>query len=201
MKEKLDNIYAYIWEEFNTIYIGRTINPKTRHYAHKHRETEKTYKFSSEHHVEHPKMIIIENDLTVEEGVEREKYWINYYRTNTDYNVLNKRIGGQIGNQNRIYTDEEIKKNRKKYYQKNKYKKINYQKKYNKNNEKHIKEYQKKYLLEHKNEKKLYDKEYQKKWYEANKEKKKEYHRKWREKNREKLREKAREYLKKKKGL
>ena len=83
MEGKFDSIYIYLWEEFNTVYVGRTINPKGRHYQHKHRETELTYKFSSEHHVEHPKMIIIENDLTIEEGVEREKYWINEYRENT----------------------------------------------------------------------------------------------------------------------
>ena len=88
MNDRRDNIYVYLWEEFNTIYIGRTINPKGRHYQHKTRKCEKTYKFSSEHHVEHPKMIIIENDLTVEEGVKREKYWIDYYKNNTQYNQL-----------------------------------------------------------------------------------------------------------------
>ena len=109
-KEKKDNVYIYLWEEFNTVYVGRTINPKGRHWAHKNRENELTYKFSSEHHVEHPKMIIIENDLTVEEGVEREKYWINYYRENGFYNVLNKTCGGQIGERLSNATEEEKKK-------------------------------------------------------------------------------------------
>ena len=121
MEKKVDNIYIYIWEEFNTIYIGRTINPKGRHYAHKHRESERTYQFSSKYHVEHPKMIIIENDLSVEEGVEREKYWIEYYRNNTDYNVLNKTCGGQIGGEKtkETLTEEEKKEHQKEYYQKN----------------------------------------------------------------------------------
>lgn len=173
MKEKLDNIYIYLWEEFNTIYIGRTKNPKSRHYAHKHRETEKTYKFSDEHHVEHPKMIIIESDLTVEDGVKREKFWINHYRTKTDYNVLNIRVGGQVGNQHSVYTEEEMKEHRRKYYQENKEKKKEYQKKYYSENKEKIKEY----FDIHKNSKKEYDKVYQKKWYEANKEKRKEYER------------------------
>ena len=43
MKENRDNIYIYLWEEFNTIYIGRTVNPKGRHYAHKTRESERTF--------------------------------------------------------------------------------------------------------------------------------------------------------------
>lgn len=38
MEEKFDNIYIYLWEEFDTIYVGRTKNPKSRHYAHKTRE-------------------------------------------------------------------------------------------------------------------------------------------------------------------
>ena len=114
MKDKLDSIYIYIWEEFNTIYIGRTVNPKGRHYAHKNRESERTYQFSSEHGVEHPPMIIIENDLTLEEGVEREKYWINYYREDGRYEVLNKTNGGEIGGQLSTLTEEEKKEKRKK---------------------------------------------------------------------------------------
>lgn len=181
MKEKLDSIYIYLWEDLNTVYIGRTKNPKSRHYVHRHRVTEKTYQFSAEHQVEHPKMVIIETNLTLEDGVEREKFWIEHYRNETNYNVLNIRVGGQVGNQHRVYTDEEMKEHRRIYYQNNKEEKISYQKKYNKEKKENIKEYQKKYFLEHKEEKKAYDKEYQKKWYEANKKKKMEYCRKYRE--------------------
>ena len=108
MNEKRDCIYIYLWEDLNAVYIGRTINPKSRHYQHKHREKEKTYQFSAEHGVEHPKMIIIENDLTIEEGVEREKYWIKEYRENSPYDVLNKAVGGGIGNMTSM-TEEERK--------------------------------------------------------------------------------------------
>jgi len=120
MKKNRDSIYIYLWEEFNTVYIGRTVNPKGRHYQHKSRESESTYKFSSEHHVEHPKMIIIENDLTIEEGIEREKYWINYYKTNNEYVVLNKSRGGQIGGQLKplSLTDEEKKERARQYKEK-----------------------------------------------------------------------------------
>lgn len=115
-KEKKDNIYIYLWEELNTIYIGRTINPKSRHYQHRHIPTEKTYQFSSKHHVEHPKMIIIENDLTVEEGIEREKYWINEYKKNSHYNVLNKASGGSVGTLNKgKWTKERVFEEAKKY--------------------------------------------------------------------------------------
>lgn len=114
--EKRDNIYIYLWEELNTVYIGRTIRPKSRHYQHRHTTTDSTYKFSSEHNVEHPKMIIIENDLTIEEGVEREKYWIEYYRNKTQYNVLNKTKGGETGTPYRFkWTKEAVFEEAKKY--------------------------------------------------------------------------------------
>ena len=147
MNEKRDNIYIYLWEELNTIYIGRTVNPKSRHYQHRHIPTEKTYKFSSEHGVEHPKMIIIENNLTVEEGVEREKYWINFYKKNNHYTILNKTCGGQIGRLS-IFTEEE----KKEKYSTSKRKRNEYMKEYRKKNKTKIKELNKKYRDAHKEE-------------------------------------------------
>lgn len=194
MDKKSDNIYIYLWEEFNTIYVGRTINPKSRHYTHRHREAERTYQFSSEHHVEHPKMIIIESDLTIEEGVEREKYWINYYKNNTNYNVLNKSEGGQRGRQRNKLSDEEREKRRKislnksmkKYKEENKEKLIEYRKvyyqqnkeKFYENRKDKVKEYQGKYYRENQDKIKKYReehnekiREYRKKYYINNKEK------------------------------
>ena len=158
MSEKRDNIYIYVWEELNTIYIGRTVNPKSRHWAHKHRENETTYKFSEENGIEHPKMTIIENNLTTQEGIEREKYWIKEYRENTDYIVLNKSNGGELGLLSGL-TEEE--------YNKQKEESIRKRKKY-------LEEYKQK----HKKEIAIKGKEYR----EKNKEKIKEY----REKNKEK---------------
>lgn len=161
MEEKKDNIYIYLWEELNTIYIGRTVNPKGRHYQHKTRESERTYKFSAENHVEHPKMIIIENDLSIDEGIEKEKYWIEYYKNNTTYNVLNKSYGGQIGGQLKplTLTEEEIKERRKLYkktYNENHKEEIKLQrKKYYEKHKEILKEKAKKYNVTHKEEKKL----------------------------------------------
>ena len=119
MNIKRDNIYVYLWEELNTVYVGRTVNPKSRHYQHRHIPTEKTYKFSIEHGVEHPKMIIIENDLSIEEGIEREKYWIKEYRENSPYDVLNRTEGGEVGCVLNL-TDEEREKKRKKWKEEHK---------------------------------------------------------------------------------
>lgn len=155
MNIKKDNIYVYVWEEFNTVYVGRTVNPKSRHYHHKHFPGEKTYQFSSEHGVEHPKMIIIENDLTVEEGVEREKYWIDKYKNDGIYNVLNKSCGGQCGRK-KIYSNEEIKEHKKEYYLSNRETISKHQKEYYATH----KERYKQYYIDHKEEISLKIKEY-----------------------------------------
>lgn len=194
MENKKDNIYIYLWEEFNTIYVGRTINPKSRHYQHRHIPTESTYKFSSEHHAEHPKMIIIENDLTIEEGIEREKYWINYYKENSPYNVLNKSRGGQTGQQKTRLTEEEkIKRirerDRKRYPKRKEYSK-EYNKKYREKHREELRLKERKYRKEHKEEFLSQRKKYR----EENREKILAYKRKYREKHREELRLKAREY-------
>ena len=182
MDNRKDNIYIYLWEEFNTVYIGRTINPKSRHQAHRTRETEPTYKFSSEHHVEHPKMIIIENDLTVEEGIEREKYWINYYKESSAYNVLNKSKGGEIGKVSGVkLTDEERKEK----------KRENARKHYHNNREASLLK-NRLYCEKHKEERDTYFKEYNV----THKTERDKYFKEYREKHREELKERMRLYRK-----
>ena len=210
MRNIKDNIYVYLWEEFNTIYIGRTVNPKGRHYAHKHRESEKTYQFSDEHHVEHPKMIIIENDLTIENGIKREKYWIEYYKYHTHYNVLNKTCGGEIGELSNL-TEEEKKKRLKEYYRDNRkkinayyreyYKKRTLEKKISKLQEKITKKIEK---CEKKIGKLVYMeskmKEYQKEYYRKNRNRIRDKQKEWRDKNEERIKMKyieRKEYFRK----
>jgi hypothetical protein len=198
MSNKRDNIYVYVWEEFNTIYIGRTINPKSRHYQHKHIPTERTYQFSSEHGVEHPKMIIIENDLTIEEGAEREKYWINEYRENSYYNVLNKTPGGEIGNaESKILTEEErLQNNReyaRRYYHNNREKELAKNKKYCELHHQERCLYFKEYNEVHKEERKAYQ--------ESIKERRKEYMREYRKLHNEKINRRKRELYRNKKDL
>ena len=174
MNGKRDNIYIYLWEGFNTIYIGRTVNPKSRHQAHRTRETESTYKFSSEHGVKHPKMIIIESDLSVEEGVEREKYWINEYRENSPYDVLNKLKGGQVGKLSPL-TEEEREERRKLWYNLHKSDMLRWAREFYYRNREKCNEQSKTYKHAHKDK----IKEYRKKWYDTHKDDEKEYQRKY----------------------
>ena len=149
MNEKKDNIYIYLWEELNTVYVGRTVNPKSRHYQHRHICTEPTYKFSAEHNVEHPKMIIVESGLTVVEGVEREEYWINEYRKNSPYDVLNKLKGGQVGNLSKL-TEEERNTRKKIWEEKHKNDITEYKRQYYIKNKEKLDAKKKEYAKTHK---------------------------------------------------
>ena len=87
---KNDSVYRYYWEETNTIYIGRTLitQQKLRHYAHSTSEEDAVFRHAKENGLEVPPMEIIEENITPIEGLEREDYWVKYYKER-GYNVLN----------------------------------------------------------------------------------------------------------------
>lgn len=106
-------------------------------------------------------MIIIENDLTVEEGIEREKYWINYYRENSQYNVLNKTNGGEKGNVYKIFlTEEERKEKVKSYREAHKEEMRLYKKKYREEHKEEIRAALKEYHEAHKQEHNIKSRKY-----------------------------------------
>lgn len=96
-KDKVDFIYGYFFQD-NTVYIGRTLNPRNRDKDHRKAEkNDSVYRYAKEHDVEIPQITIIEEDITIEEGKKHEQSWIEYYKEK-GYNVLNKVKGGGIGN-------------------------------------------------------------------------------------------------------
>lgn len=86
-----DSVYKYYWEETNSIYIGRTLmrRQKERDKDHIFDYKDTVHKYAKENGLAVPPMEIIEENLTVKEGLEREDYWVNYYKEK-GYNVLNK---------------------------------------------------------------------------------------------------------------
>lgn len=92
--DKIDCVYKYYWEETNSIYIGRTIQPNIRDKAHIFDYRDTVHKYAKENGLAVPPMEIIEDNITVIEGQEREDYWVNYYKEN-GYNVLNIAKTGQ----------------------------------------------------------------------------------------------------------
>ena len=85
--DKVDSVYVYIFSD-NTVYIGRTLmkRQEKRHIAHKNDNVGLYAKYNN---LIMPNMQILEENLTLKEGLEREDYWLNWYKNN-GYYVLNK---------------------------------------------------------------------------------------------------------------
>ena len=90
LTDKNDSVYKYYFKESNSFYIGRTLmyRQKIRHNEHISDDKDTVYKYAKENGFEIPQMKIIEENLTIEEGLEREDYWKNYYKER-GYNILN----------------------------------------------------------------------------------------------------------------
>lgn len=85
---KIDNVYAYFFNEFNSVYVGRTVEPSSRDITHNTSEKSTVFRFASENNTDIPKMTILESGLTITEGLDREDHYCNKYRSE-GWNVLN----------------------------------------------------------------------------------------------------------------
>lgn len=99
---KVDCVYAYEFEKFNAVYIGRTLmrRKEKRDYEHRHGiytdkkgnthwSYDSVFSFSIDNKCAIPTMIVLEQDLTIAEGREREDYWRNNYQNN-GWAIINK---------------------------------------------------------------------------------------------------------------
>ena len=112
---KMDCVYAYIFEEYKTVYIGRTIRKEERDKEHIFDiKKDSVAKFAKDNNISVPRMKIIEDNLTLEEGKEREKFWIEEYKKN-GFTLLNKTNGGESGKIGGYWTYEKCEKIAKKY--------------------------------------------------------------------------------------
>ena len=81
-------IYAYIDSINMTSYIGLTCQPDKRHYSHKHPGSP-VYGYYRSIGAEVPVPSYIERNITQEEALVKEDYYISYFKSK-GYNVLNK---------------------------------------------------------------------------------------------------------------
>ena len=96
-KDRVDCIYVYKFEKQKTIYIGRTVNKSYRNSRHHKDKDDPVKKFvESTSDVEWIDMEVIEDNLTLREGQEKEAYWIEYYK-NEGWNLLNSAKPGSLG--------------------------------------------------------------------------------------------------------
>lgn len=94
-----DCVYGYFFNSLNTVYIGRTLMRRIKERDSEHRnptKNEVTYRFSKSNNIEIPKMTLLETDLTVDEGKQKEQFWTDFYR-DKGYNVINKMPCGSVG--------------------------------------------------------------------------------------------------------
>lgn len=87
--DQIDNVYAYYFEEFNAIYVGRTIDLKRRDHEHiVNVDTDVVARFARENNCSVPIMIVLEEGITIEDGQEKEDEWLKHYKSE-GYVVLN----------------------------------------------------------------------------------------------------------------
>ena len=104
---KIDSVYVYEFVEQHTAYIGRTLM-RTQKERDKHHlfVLDAVSSFARDNDIPMPEMTILEDNLTLAEGVEKEGWWIEKYRSD-GWNVLNKAKAGAIGSLHHInYTYE-----------------------------------------------------------------------------------------------
>ena len=97
-KDRIDSVYVYIFEEFKVAYVGRTLMRRQKKRDKEHIfniEADNVARYAKKHHVSVPPMTILESDLTLEEGLEREDYWRKWYEQH-GYTMLN-RIATGVG--------------------------------------------------------------------------------------------------------
>ena len=92
-KDKIDTVYLYIFPN-NTVYIGRTIKLDIRHWEHSTLfDKDAVAKYAKENNLPVPEPIVLEKELTLTDGLEREEYWVEYYKEH-GYKLINTKPCG-----------------------------------------------------------------------------------------------------------
>jgi len=96
--DKIDLVYAYEFMEFKSVYVGRTLMRRSneRDQEHIFTDNDAVYQFAKEKKVQVPKMKILEENLTVKEGAEKEGFYVEEYRKK-GWNILNRTKTGALG--------------------------------------------------------------------------------------------------------
>lgn len=93
--DKIDSVYVYVFDTLNAAYIGRALmrRQKKRDNEHLFNEADAVARFAKEHDCPVPSMHILEENLTLEEGLKQEDFWRNEY-LQQGYTILNKAATG-----------------------------------------------------------------------------------------------------------
>lgn len=92
-KDKIDTVYLYLFPN-NVVYIGRTIKLDIRHWEHSSLfDKDAVAKYARKNNLSVPKPIVLEKELSLTEGLEREEYWVEYYKKQ-GYKLINTKPCG-----------------------------------------------------------------------------------------------------------
>lgn len=104
-KSKIHFVYVYEFPEYNTAYVGRTINIKQRHNQHLNKDCSISKFLKSKNipfdYLKMPK--ILESNLTSKESQTSECDYIELYKEK-GWTLLNKAKGGSVGSLSRKWT-------------------------------------------------------------------------------------------------
>ena len=92
-----DNVYAYLFKELNSVYVGRTIHPQERHKSHCTSDKSSVYIFALKNQIKIPEMTILESNMPVEKGLEKEEEYIERFKKE-GWIIINKaKVGVKSG--------------------------------------------------------------------------------------------------------
>lgn len=96
--DKIDCVYAYEFKEQNSVYIGRTLTRRVteRHDEHLTTTNDAVFLFAKHTGSPVPEIKILEDNLTLAEGVNKEGQYVEHYRKH-GWNILNRTKTGGIG--------------------------------------------------------------------------------------------------------
>lgn len=88
---KIGAVYAYVWENLKSVYIGSTPmwRLEIRDNEH-HKKTDTVYKFANKHNVDIPKQIVLKQGLAMEEMLDYETIYFPQEYRERGYTVINK---------------------------------------------------------------------------------------------------------------
>ena len=96
INDKIDSVYVYVFEETKVAYVGRTLIRRQKKRDKEHlfnQDSDNVARYAKKIHVPVPPMKILETNLTLKEGLEKEDYWRKWYESH-GYTMLNKSATG-----------------------------------------------------------------------------------------------------------
>lgn len=98
LDEEIDNVYAYEFPDFNSVYVGRTIDIDRRDTEHNRdgNVSDAVYLFSIDNNVDIPQMKVLESGISIKDGQIYEGLWVDIYKEN-GWNIINRKETGGLG--------------------------------------------------------------------------------------------------------